>query len=394
MQTTGTTAGSLWRLPVVRSLFALNALGILSYSLLLPALPAYAAAGGAGLTAAGAATTAFLVVTVLVQGTVPALVRRWGLGPVLAGGLVALGGPAPLYLLTDDVGWLVAVSAVRGVGFAVLTVLGSTIAARAVPPERRGESIGIYGLALGLPTLVAIPAGTALTLADHFAWVAALSAASVLAVGFVPGLVRAVAPEGDEPGTAGTSRAAVRAAAAPSLLLFLVTLAGGGLVTFLPIERPDGQLAAVALLIFGVCTAVARWQAGVLVDRMGARVVLPATLAAATAGMALVALGLRTGGAAGAAVLLAGVLAFGVGYGAVQNLTLVVALARAGDGRTTTVSAVWNASFDSGTAVGAVAVGGVAAQVGLPLSYGFVAVALALVLPLAVTLPRALHRVG
>jgi len=390
VQTTGTATGSLWRLPVVRSLFAMNALGMLSYSLMLPALPAYAAAGGAGLTAAGAATTVFLVVTVLVQGTVPALVRRWGLGPVLIGGLVALGGPAPLYLLADDVRWLVAVSAVRGVGFAVLTVLGSTIAARAVPPERRGESIGIYGLGIGLPTLVAIPAGAALTLAGHFDWVAVLAAASVLAVGFVPGLVRAVAPDGEEPGT-GASRAAVRAAAAPSLVLFLVTLAGGGLVTFLPIERPDGSLAAVALLVFGVCTAVARWWAGLLVDRVGARAVFPVTLAAAAGGMALVALGLGTGGTAGAAAVLAGVLAFGVGYGAVQNLTLVIALARAGTGRTTTVSAVWNASFDSGTAIGALAVGAVAAQVGLPLSYVLVAVSLALVLPLAVTLPRALR---
>jgi predicted MFS family arabinose efflux permease len=373
---------------VVRSLVAVNALGILSYSLMLAALPAHAAASGAGLTAAGAVTTVFLVVTVLVQGTVPALVRRWGLGPVLIAGLVALGGPAPLYLMEDDVRWLVAVSAVRGLGFAVLTVLGSTIAAQAVPPERRGESIGIYGLALGLPTLVAVPGGAALTLAGHFRWVAVLAGASVLAVAFVPGLVRAVVPDRDEPATGG-SRSALWAAAGPSLVLLLVTLAGGGLVTFLPIERPDGSLAAVALFVFGVATAVSRWQAGVLADRIGTRVLFPATLAGGAAGMALVALGLRIGGTAGAAAVLAGVLGLGVGYGAVQNLTLVVALARAGAGRTTTVSALWNASFDSGTAIGALAVGAVAAQVGLPLTYVAVAVVLALALPLAVTLPRA-----
>ena len=47
----------------------------------------------------------------------------------------------------------------------------------------------------------------------------------------------------------------MRAALAPSLVLFVVTLAGGGLVTFLPIERPDGVLATVALLLFGVTGA-------------------------------------------------------------------------------------------------------------------------------------------
>jgi len=385
--TTVQPTGSLWRVPAVRSMFAVVLLGISSYALLLSALPAFAADNGAGLVAAGSATTVFLVVTVLVQGTVPALVRRWGLGPVLAAGLVALGLPAPFYLVSDDVRWLLAVSAVRGIGFAVLTVLGSAIAAQAVPPERRGESIGIFGLGAAVPSLVAVPGGTALALAGHFDVVAVLAAASLLALAFVPGLVRALGPPPPEPAPGG-SRAAVWAAAGPSLVLLVVTLAGGGLVTFLPIERPDGSLAAVALLLFGVSTALCRWRVGVLVDRMGARVLLPATLGCGVAGMLLVALGLSTG--ADAAVL-AGVFALGVAYGAVQNLTLVVALARAEPGQTTTVSAVWNASYDSGTAIGALAVGAVAAEAGLSLTYVLVAVLMALALPLAVTLPRALR---
>ena len=77
-----------------------------------------------------------------------------------------------------------------------------------------------------------------------------------------------------------------------------------------------------------------------------------------------------------------------------QNLTLVIALARASESQTSTVSAVWNACYDSGTAIGALAVGAVAAQVGLPLTYVYVAVALALVMPLAITLPRALRSAG
>jgi len=391
--TTVEHTGSLWRLPAVRSLFALNVLGFLSYSLLLSALPAHAARLGYGLTAAGAVTTVFLVATVLAQTAVPAMVARFGTGPVLTGGLVAMGVPSPLYVLADDVRWFAVVSLLRGTGFAVLTVLGSTIAARAVPPARRGESIGIYGLAISVPTLAAVPGGTALTLAGRFPLVAALAAAPTLALVFVPGLVRAL--RRPEPGgPASGSRAAVRAAAAPSLVLLVVTLAGGGLVTFLPIERPDGALAAVALLAFGLSTALCRWGAGVLVDRVGARVLLPGTLGCGTAGLLLVALGLRTDGAPGSAVVLAGVLALGVAYGGVQNLTLVIALARAAEGQTTTVSAVWNASYDSGTAIGALAVGAVAAGVGLPLTYALVAVLLAAALPLAVTLPRALRSAG
>jgi MFS family permease len=389
--TTAERRSSLWRLPAVRSLFALNVLGFLSYSLLLSALPAHAADLGYGLTAAGSVTTVFLVATVLAQAAVPALVARFGTGPVLTVGLVAMGLPSPLYLLADDVRWFAVVSLLRGIGFAVLTVLGSTIAAQAVPAERRGESIGIYGLAISLPTLAAVPGGTALTLAGHFPLVAGLAAAPTLALVFVPGLIRAIGRPEQAERTTG-SRAAVRAAAAPSLVLLVVTLAGGGLVTFLPIERPDGSLAAVALLVFGVSTALCRWGSGVLVDRMGARVLLPATLGSGIGGLLLVALGLRADGGAGAAAVLAGALALGIAYGGVQNLTLVIALARAGESHTATVSAVWNACYDSGTAIGALAVGAVGAQLGLPTSYVLVAALLALVLPLAVTLPRALRR--
>ncbi|WP_138732634.1 MFS transporter [Modestobacter excelsi] len=388
--TTVEQRSSLWRVPAVRAMFAVVLLGISSYALLLSALPAHAADRGAGLVVAGSATTVFLVVTVLVQGTVPALVRRWRLGPVLVGGLVALGLPSPFYLVSDDVAWLLAVSAVRGTGFAVLTVLGSVIAAQAVPPERRGESIGIFGLAAAIPSLVAVPGGTALTLAGHFEWVAVLAAGSLLALAFVPGLARALGPPLPPPAPGG-SRAAVRAAAGPSLVLLAVTLAGGGLVTFLPIERPDGSLAAVALLLFGVSTALCRWRVGVLVDRAGARVLLPAALTSGIVGMLLVALGLAVEGVPGTAAVLAGVLALGVAYGAVQNLTLVVALARADADQSTTVSAVWNASYDSGTAIGALAVGAIAAGIGLPTTYVLVAVLMAGVLPLAVTLPRALR---
>jgi predicted MFS family arabinose efflux permease len=108
------------------------------------------------------------------------------------------------------------------------------------------------------------------------------------------------------------------------------------------------------------------------------------------AGLLLVAAGLHAG-TGGDPVVLAGAAAFGLTYGAVQNLTLVIALARAGERGTETVSAVWNACYDSGTAIGALAVGAVATQLGLPLTYAVVAGLLALVLPMALTLPRALR---
>src|SRR4051794_24496862 len=161
---------SLWRFPALRALVGATTLGFAGYCLTLASLPAYAVAGGAPVTTAGAVTTVFLLVTIALQMTVPALTARFGIGPVLAVGLVLLGAPAPLYVLDDGLGWLCAVSAVRGAGFAVLSVLGSTLAALVARPERRGESIGLYGLAIAVPNLVAVPGGVALVLAGHTGW--------------------------------------------------------------------------------------------------------------------------------------------------------------------------------------------------------------------------------
>ena len=371
---------SLWRFPAMRALVGLTVLGFASYSLTLASLPAYAVAGGARESTAGVVTAVLLGVTIAVQSVVPVLTAGFGQARVLVLGVVALGAPAPLYAVDDGLLWLSALSAVRGVGFAVLTVLGATLAAQAAPAERRGEAIGIYGLAIAIPNLVAVPAGVALILDGHAGWLAWLAASPLLGVLLVPALVRAL-PAQEVRGPAGAGRVAARAALAPSVVLFVVTLAGGGLVTFLPIERPEGAVATAALLLFGVTAALGRWRAGLLADRLGgSRRLLPLSLGLSAIGLALVAAGLVGGNG----WVLGGAAVFGAGFGAVQNLTLLAAFARAGEGGATSASAMWNASFDAGTAAGALGLGLLAAVIGLTSTYVLVAVLLAALLPLAV----------
>src|SRR5918997_2222484 len=183
---------SLWRLPAMRALVGVTSLGFASYCLTLASLPTYAVLGGAPAATAGLVTAVFLLVTILLQGTLPALTGRFGAPRVLVAGLLAIGLPSPLYAVDDGLGWLCALSAVRGAGFAVLTVLGSTLAAQVAPRARRGESIGIYGLAIAVPNLIAIPAGVALVLDGHVAVMAWLAASPLLAVPLVPVLARSV----------------------------------------------------------------------------------------------------------------------------------------------------------------------------------------------------------
>ena len=386
---------SLWRLPGLRGLVYLSLLAFTSFFLTLSSLPLYTISIGTVAGAAGLVTTVMLGATVAVQTLVPGMVSRFGLLPVLAFGLLMLGGPAPLYLLGQQFWWVLLVSALRGVGFAIITVLMPLIAGRLVPPGRRGEAIGIYGLAVAIPNLVGVPVAVALTSAGHFGAVAVAAASPLLALPLLPSIGRSIRPGPGaaptepvrtEPPRTGDSAAALRAVSAAVLVLFAVTLSGGGFLTFLPVARPSGSLAAAGLLVFGVAGAVGRWRAGVLSDRIGTGLLLPFSVFLAAGGMALLAIGL---GVDQAALLLCGSGLLGVGYGSVQNLTLVVAFERAGPANETTASAAWNACFDAGTAIGALLVGVVAAAgPGLPLTFAGCAVLVALTVPLAVKAAR------
>ncbi len=367
----------LWRTPAVLRLVGVTLLGFVGFSATLAALPWWAVRGGATLAEAGLVTTAMLTATVLTQVLVPGLVSRVGAGRSLALGLVALGAPSPLLLLSSDLLPLVAVNAVRGTGFAVLTVVGSTLTFTLAPPGRHGETAGLYGLAVGLTGVGVVPGAVAVAQSVGFWPVAVVATLPVVAVPLALRLSRDERVRGAHGPSSRASvvttgevvegvvrpqhRRAALAVLVPSIVLLVVTLAGSGLVTFLPIERPDGFLATVGLLVFGATAALARWRAGALADRVGTRLLLPSAVVVTAVGIAGVSAGLRLGEGGGlvggSGLLLAAATVAGVGYGAVQNLTLVEAFSRVDPVETPTASAVWNLCFDGGTAIGAVAVG-------------------------------------
>ena len=88
-------------------------------------------------------------------------------------------------------------------------------------------------------------------------------------------------------------------------------------------------------------------------------------------------------------VVLAACAMLGVGYGAVQCLTLVYSFARTTSRERPVASAVWNGAFDAGTATGAVLIGALSATgLGLGATFAVLAVIVAAVMPAAVSSTR------
>jgi MFS family permease len=376
------------RVPGMRALVWMSVLGFAGYALLLPTAPLWATHGGADEGGAGLVNAVLMLATVAVQTTVPWALRRWGWRTTLVVGVLLLGLPSLALMLTDQLPWILVVSAVRGAGFAVLTVCGASAVAELVDAARRGRAIGVYGLAVAAPQLFLVPSAAWIAESLDFRVVFVVGALPALAVPFAAALGRRldqVARDGlhADDGPRHARGKILLALALPSLVLLAVTTPGGALLTFAPQFRHGADTAVLGLLGFTGAAALARWLVGGPADRFGPRRFIPPLLALCAAGLALCAWSLSDGGP-GAVVLVAGMTVVGISYGSLQNLTLVTAFAAVPDRDRSVASAVWNIGFDTGTGLGSLVVGFIAA--GTSFSVGLLTTAALCVVAAVVTL--------
>lgn len=357
--------------PALLRCFASIAGSATAFYLPLSVVPLYAERAGSN-GGAGLATVALLLATAVCGLATPKLISLLGYRRALAVGLVLLGAPAIVLTFGDSTSLIVAVSVVRGAGFAISAVTTSALTALLVPAERRGEGLALAGVVCGLPNLLALPAGV--WMAAHWGFTPVFVAATLaplLPLIWVPGLPRfATAPAAGDARSmlAGLGNAGI---VRPAAVFAVSTAAVGVLVTFLPLAVDSG-VAAAALLVQPAASTASRWVAGRLGDRFGAgRLLAPGLVLVAVGMAALALLDLRY-------AVIGGSLLFGAGFGVLQNATLSLMYARALPGGEGVVSAIWNATYDLGMAAGALGAGLIAGAFGYPAAFLLTA---ALILP-------------
>jgi MFS family permease len=407
------------------------------YSVLLAVVPLWVSRGGSGAFGSGASTGVFMLTTVLTQLAVPWLLRRFGHRVALGGGLLLLGGPAPLLALSAELAPVLVLSALRGVGFGLFTVASGALVAELVPPAEHGRSTAMFGLATGVPQLLLLPTGVGA--AERLGFTGVFVAAAVPLLGFpllasirLPGSGpgrSGVTPAGDGDGVRGVGRSgaglppgpelaatpelapapesvgapavpesaegAVRGgwrggSVGPVVAMLGCATAQGALITFLPLAvTPPGTVVPIALLGTAGGAVLGRVVAGNLVDRRGwgGRLLGPGVLLGVV-GMLAEVLVSRVPSLGGAVLLVAGAVLVGFGFGLVQNDSLVAMFAAAGKARYGRASAAWNIAYDAGTGAGAVGLGAVAQLFGFRVTFGVSAALLLVVLPLVVRYRR------
>ena len=110
-----------------------------------------------------------------------------------------------------------------------------------------------------------------------------------------------------------------------------------------------------------VAAALTRWLVGMLSDRFGPRTFVWPLVLITTVGMAAIAWAVYDPQATQVLPLLLGASLVGLSYGGLQNLTLVMAFQVVERPHYGSASAVWNIGFDTGTGLGAVLIGAIAA---------------------------------
>jgi predicted MFS family arabinose efflux permease len=361
----------------------------LSYSTMVP----ISVERGLSSVTGGALLLTMMVSVIAVQPAAPALQRRLGPRRSIGGALLLMAaGQGSAVLVTDPVASLLVTGLAVGCGFGVLVVLATAAVPAVTRPERAGRALGQFGAVTAAAAAVGAPLGlwfSAQVPLGTFRLVAAMAVLlALLALRRVPsrssgsedarseaarsegtgntpaaeseagtgagsgadspgpvrpGPVRP-APAGPDAARPGEPRASGTfwSALVPVLLPFLVSMCAYGLVIAF---GPGGDTAHPALFIATMQAAavVGRWVAGALTDRGN-----PGTVY--TVGIAMTVLGLVTVALVQPGWVLAGCLVLmGLGVGAVQSASLVMAFSRARSRGHASVG--WNMTFDSGLGV-------------------------------------------
>ncbi len=381
MTTTETLAPAIVpaRPPLMSRALAVRFVSILASSigffLPLSALPLFAEAqaGGAG----GLTNGALLVACVVGELLSPWVIARLGIRRTLGVGLLLLGAPLLVLLVAPSVTVMTAVAAARGIGFALAVVAGGALTAALIPAARRGEGLAIVGLVAGIPSLIALPLGVWVAQSWGFGPIfIAAGVIPMLAVVTVPFLPRRSSDGEESHGILHGLRQG--ALTRPAVVFAASAAAAGAVVTYLPLAVGDvaGWVAPAALLVQATSSTIGRMISGRVGDRLGSRRLLVPGILLTAVGTVMLVLPL------GELMVLGGAMAFGAGFGILQNATLTLMYARTPEGQYGVVSAIWNAAYDGGMALGALALGVAGTLTGL--APAFVAIAMLVLATLAV----------
>ncbi|MDQ2654519.1 MAG: MFS transporter [Chloroflexota bacterium] len=362
---------AILRSPLVVAVYVPTLLLAFGAGLLVAVLPLYAASFGVGYGLVGFATSAAAIGTLVTDLPAGAVLGRVGLRPaMIAGsGLVAFGTLALVW--SDQFNWLVILRFVAGIGTALWALSRHAYIAEAIPPAQRGQALSMFGGINRLGIFAGPAIGGFLTDFAGINVTFAVSAAlSFLALILSAALLKEVGGPGVATSAATRWRVVWHAlrrhwqemsAAAVAQTLGQMIRAGRFLIIPLwgqQLGLDAGQIGTIVTL--GAIIDVSMFiPAGWIMDRFGRKVAAVPSFSLMALGMALIPFSHDFLTLSLVAMLI------GLGNGLGSGLMMTLGADLAPPGATGEFLGIWRLVGDVGGVMGPIAVGLVAAAVGL-----------------------------
>ena len=245
---------------------------------------------------------------------------------------------------------------IQGVGWGLSTTASGTIATDLIPPKRRGEGMGYYGLSGNLALAMGPTLGLALV--GYLSFTQLFLICGVLGAVAIA-LSSRIRFKPVEPGTTTNHKKLdlyEKTALPPSILLLFITVTFGGIASFLPLYTVKKGIEGIEwyFLLYAIALLISRTFAGKLYDQKGHRFVFPAGSIMIMAAMILLAW------VPNSTILYLAAIIYGLGFGTVQPALQAWSVQNSPISRRGMANATFFSFFDLGVGMGAIVFGQIA----------------------------------
>lgn len=359
---------------------------VFNYQYLLVTLPLYFQQDLKGPDSqAGLIVAVFFVAAIAIRPFTGAIIERAGIRNVFYLSVALYVLPNLLYFAAASIPVLLALRALHGFAFGMLTTAMGTIAANIVPESRKGEGMGYFGLMVSISMATGPFAG----LTIFYGWGSTAMFGAALG-SVVLGMISAAMisrPDANAADNArGTAAPASGAGAQPapaankwglssffeakampiSIPGFIFGFAYSTIVTFIPIYAEHLNLSRISNLYFVVFAGVlllTRPFTGRWFDRYGENVIMYPTIISYTAGLALLSI------ADNPLLFLLSAALVGFGWGTIFPSSQTIAVKVSPPARRGVATATFLFFLDSGVIIGAMFSGMIGATIGYSTMY-------------------------
>lgn len=270
------------------------------------------------------------------------------------------------FSFVTSISFLILMRMIQGIGWGFSTTATGTIATDLIPPKRRGEGMGYFGLSGNLA--LAFGPALGLTLVGMISFKALfLIAASLGIIAVLLSSIIQYKKVEQSPHKTTTVKFDIfeKTAVKPSLLLFFITVTFGGIASFLPLYATQKGIEGIEyyFLVYAIFLLVSRTFAGRIYDRKGHTYVFPPGAILIFSAMLLLAWLPNT------TVMLIAAAIYGLGFGSVQPALQAWAVNEAPSNRKGMANATFFSFFDLGVGLGAMSFGQLAYMFGYGVIY-------------------------